>query len=124
MILRVLGEYESIDAAELASGKIREAGLELRKISIVASKQNYRKTTEIVAYPAPACTETFTLLTTGVTMQNYMTEAVVTEHSPAEIPEPELRESVTLQVLCDAADADQVRHLMTATGGSAARVMG
>lgn len=124
MLVRVSGEFENLDAAESVMSRIRASVTGIKKITILSDQNRYRKASDLISYPYTAVTDHFTLIQTQSLLgsQNYMTETVYTEHAPTEIPEPERRIAVTLQILCDASVTHSVSSLMTAMGGLQVKV--
>lgn len=119
MDIRVCAEFESVDHAEPALRRIKHEVEGVRKISLLSEKVNYEKTTEMVAYPFSAVTETFGMVAAGAVIREDMPQDKRKDHTR---PEPFFRQTVTLQVLCDSAASHQVSAIITSKGGSNVRL--
>ncbi len=105
-LCRIQGEFEAIELAELTAGRIRRSTDGIRKIMV----QALGRVTD-----NPVNHQRFTMLPANMRMQNYATAVMISEISDDIIPEPALRRTARLQIICDAGTSEKVySHLLAA----------
>lgn len=115
MLIRVSGEFETADIAEIVSGRIKSGVKGIKRTGIVYNR-------EAASWEGFEHKTRFTLLPTAVTTQNYFTAVMESEISKSMMEEPKLRGNAYLYIICEAESADNVRSLMSAFGGMKIKV--
>lgn len=106
-LCRIQGEFEAVELAELAAGRVRRSTDGIRKIMIQALGR---------VSNVPANRQRFTMLPANMRMENYATAVMISEISDDVLPEPNLRRTARLQVICDVRSAERVYSLLLAAG--------
>ncbi len=106
-LCRIRGEFESVELAELAAGRVRRSVQGVQKAVV----QQLGKALE--GYTGR---QRYTLLPANMRMYNYATAVMVSDISDDVLPEPAYRKSAELIVLCDAQTADRASAIMQAAG--------
>lgn len=109
---KITCEFENEDLADLVSGRIRRSIRGIRRIAVTRGRH---------AAP-PEGSERFTLLPANLRMMNYQTAVMVSSLSNAGIPEPMLRTSVTMTVICSTEYAGAVSSQLQSAGAMHIRV--
>jgi len=115
MLVRVSGEFETADIAEIVSGRIKSGVKGIKRTGIVYNR-------EATALDGIEHKTRYTLLPTAVTTQNYFTAVIESDISKSMIEEPKLRSNAYLYIICDAESANNVRSLMLSFGGMKVKV--
>lgn len=115
MLVRVSGEFETADIAEIVSGKIKSGVNGIKRTGIVYSR-------EATALDGIDRKTRFTLLPTAVTTQNYFTAVMESDISKSMIEEPRFRSNAYIYIICEAESAMNVKSLMSAYGGMKIKV--
>ena len=110
MLIRITGEFESSDIAEIVSGRIKRSVSGIRKTGIIYNR-------EAIQYENIAHKTKFTLIPSAITRENYFTAVVESEISPNIIEEPRQRSKAYLYIICDVNSAMNVKSLMSSYGG-------
>ncbi len=104
---KVCGEYETVELAELAAGRIRRTVQGIRHITVQPLGRAEASLSGHTRY---------TMLPANMRMQNYATAVMVSEISDDVVPEPFYRRTAEVMVLCDEAVLGRVVGLLQATG--------
>ncbi len=115
MLIRVSGEFETADIAEIVSGRIKSGVKGIRRTGIVYNR-------EATALDGIEHKTRYTLLPTAITAQNYFTAVIESDISKSMIEEPRFRSTAYLYIICDSESADNVKSLMSAYGGMKIKV--
>jgi hypothetical protein len=111
-LCKLYGEFETVDLAELAEGRIR------RSVSGVQHTE-VQKTGHSV--PLHGNSRRFTMLPANMRMMNYVTAVMVSDMSDSVIPEPFYRSTAQLLVICSRESEGRVAALMQAAGAVSIR---
>lgn len=106
-LCRLRGEYEAIELAELAAGRIRRSVRGVQKTFV----QPIGKAAESLVGR-----QHYTLLPSNMRMSNYLTAVMVSEVSDDILPEPMYRRTAELLILCDKKTAGSAEAILHATG--------
>ena len=104
---RIYAEYDSVELAELAAGRIYRTVRGIRRMTTCRLSGNRQPTGGRMQ---------FTMLPANLRMTNYATDVLYSEMSDAVLPEPLLRQNAELMILCEPASAKRVMTLLHATG--------
>ena len=115
MLVRVSGEFETADIAEIVSGKIKSGVNGIKRTGIVYSR-------EATALEGIEHKTRYTLLPTAVTRQNYFTAVMESDIPKSSFEEPRFRSNAYVYIICDAEAAMNVKSLMSAYGGMKIKV--
>ena len=111
-LCRIQGEFEAVELAELAAGRIRRSVDGIRKIMVQSIGRGAEES---------AGRQRFTMLPANLRMQNYATAVMISEISDDVLPEPHYRKKVQLQIICDARTGDRAYALLLAAGAEKIR---
>ena len=111
-LCRIYAEYDSVELAELAAGRIRRAVRGIRRMTVYRLSKNHQPVGGKVRY---------TMLPANLRMTNYATDVLYSEISTASIPEPFLRQESELMILCEESARKQIASLLHATGAMRVR---
>ncbi len=115
MLVRVSGEFETADIAEIVSGRIKAGVKGIKRTGIVYSR-------EATQFEGIEHKTRYTLLPTAVTRQNYFTAVIESDIPKSVIEEPKLRSNAYVYIICDSEYANNVKSLMLSYGGMKVRV--
>ena len=115
MLVRVSGEFETADIAEIVSGKIKAGVKGIKRTGIVYS----REATELEGIDRKT---RYTLLPTAVTRENYFTAVMESDIPKSIFEEPRFRSNAYVYIICDAESANNAKSLMMSYGGMKVRV--
>lgn len=115
MLVRVSGEFETADIAEIVSGKIKAGVKGIKRTGIVYS----REATELEGIDRKI---RYTLLPTAVTRENYFTAVMESDIPKSIFEEPRFRSNAYVYIICDAESANNAKSLMMSYGGMKVRV--
>ena len=104
---RLYAEYDSVETAELAAGRIRRAVHGIRRMTIYRLSKNHQPVGGRIR---------FTMLPANLRMTNYATDVLYSEISTRAIPEPYFRQETELMILCEPAAEKRIVTLLHATG--------
>ncbi len=106
-LCRIRGEFEAVELAELAAGRIRRS---VRGV--------HRTFVQPIGRAAESFTgkQKYTILPANLRMANYATAVMVSDMSDDVLPEPMYRKSAELLVLCDADTAGAAEAIIHAAG--------
>lgn len=117
MELRVRGEFESTDHAELALRNVRHSVEGVHRLRIVERRRHSQDDAPAL-YPFAAVAEQpYSLLGASALVQQNMRASDEKDLTASDIPEPMRGQSVVLEVVCDSAVAGRVSALLTTMGG-------
>lgn len=111
-LCRIQGEFEAVELAELAAGRIRRSVPGVRKIMVQSAGRVQEESTG---------RQRFTMLPANLRMQNYATAVMISDISDDILPETYYRRTAQLQIICDAGAADRAYALMLAAGAQKIR---
>lgn len=109
---RVYGEYDSVETAELAAGRIRRAVRGIRRMTVCRLSGHHQPVGGRIR---------FTMLPANLRMTNYATDVLYSEVSSRAIPEPYFRQETELMILCEEASLRRIVSLLHATGAMRVR---
>ena len=115
MLVRVSGEFETANIAEIVSGKIKAGAKGIKRTGIVYS----REATELEGIERKT---RYTLLPTAVTRENYFTAVMESDIPKSIFEEPRFRSNAYVYIICDAESANNAKSLMMSYGGMKVRV--
>lgn len=111
-LCRIKAEYDSVETAELAAGRIRRAVRGIRRMTIYRLSGHHQPIAGRVQ---------FTMLPANLRMSNYATDVLYSEISTHAIPEPMLRQETELMILCEQTSVKRIVTLLHATGAMRVR---
>lgn len=106
-LIRIQGEFESVELAELAAGRVRRSVSGVKRTIIQPLGRTAEPDTGKYRY---------TLLPANPRMQNYATAVMLSEISDDILPEPVYRKSAKLLVLCSRETAGRAAAIIHAMG--------
>lgn len=106
-IRKIRGEFESVDFAELAAGRIRRSIRGIQSIKVHPFGKQL---------PPRQGSMHFTMLPANMRMQNYATAVMISEMPGERFPEPEYSQNAELIVFCRAEAAPETAAMMQALG--------
>ena len=109
---RVYAEYDSVEMAELAAGRIRRNVRGIRRMTIYRLSRNRQPVGGRIR---------FTMLPANLRMTNYATDVMYSEISTRAIPEPYFRQETELMILCEERAVKRIVSLLHATGAMRVR---
>lgn len=115
MLIRITGEFETADIAEIVSGRIKSSVSGIRRTGIIYNH-------EANTLNGFKHKKKFTLLPTAITSQNYFTAVMESDISVDMIEEPRRRINAYLYIICESESANNVKSLMSAFGGMQIKV--
>lgn len=115
MLVRISGEFETADIAEIVSGKIKSGVKGIKRTGVVYNR-------EAVELEGIERKTRFTLLPTAITRQNYFTAVIESEIPKSIVEEPRLRNNAYIYIICESSAADNIRSLMLAYGGTKIKI--
>lgn len=110
MISRVSAEFEAVELAEAALGRIKESVGDIYKTGIVFNKKSNEASKLRHGI-------TYTVLPTAVTTYNYITAVMESPASEDVIPEPQRRRTAMAYVICEHTSNNNVSAILNALGG-------
>ena len=111
-LCRVYAEYDSVELAELAAGRIRRAVRGVRRMTIIPLSKNHQPIGGRIR---------FTMLPANLRMTNYATDVLYSEISARAVPEPYFRQETELMILCEEKAVKPIVTLLHATGAMRVR---
>lgn len=111
-LCRLRGEYEAVELAELAAGRIRRS---VRGVQRTLVQPLGKAAQSLVGK------EHYTLLPANIRMSNYLTAVMVSDFSDDVLPEPMYRRTAELLILCDKKTAGSAEAILHATGAMKVR---
>ena len=109
---RIYAEYEAVELAELAAGRIYRTVRGIRRITVYRLSGHRQPVGGRIR---------FTMLPANLRMTNYATDVLYSEMSDTALPEPLLRQDAELMILCEPSAVKQVETLLHATGAQRVR---
>ena len=109
---RIYAEYDSMELAELAAGRIRRAVRGIRRMTVYRLSKHHQPVNGRIR---------FTMLPANLRMDNYATDVLFSEMAGTAIPEPFLRQDSELMILCEAESGKKIESLLHATGAMRVR---
>lgn len=111
-LIRIYGEFDSQELAELAGGRIRRAVRGIRRMTVCPLSGSRQPVGGRIR---------FTMLPTNLCANPCMTDVLYSEISSRAIPEPMCRQEAELMVLCDESAGSRVTMLLHAAGAMRVR---
>ena len=111
-LCRLYAEYDSVETAELAAGRIRRAVRGIRRMTIYRLSKHHQPVGGRIR---------FTMLPVNLRMTNYATDVLYSEVSTRAIPEPYFRQETELMILCEEKAVKPIVTLLHATGAMRVR---
>lgn len=106
-LCRIEGEFEAMELAELAAGRVRRSVQGVKKIML----QPVGK-----AIDPHSGAQRYTILPANLRMYNYATAVMVSDISDDVLPEPMYRKTARIVLLCDRRTADRASAILHALG--------
>jgi len=106
-LCRIRGEFEAVELAELAAGRVRRSVRGVQRTIV----QPIGKAAESLVGK-----QRYTILPANMRMSNYATTVMVSDISDDILPEPMYRKTAELLILCDVRTAGAAEAIIHAAG--------